>query len=176
MNVNLRTDHGVNIFGVFESRHFAKFFTARRHSLQKRWATFTVLMYPTAFPMIQVEPSDLVRHFQGKSQSGHQPYKRRSSHCKVVSISTRNRLEEVQASRIPWHNRILEPTEDGIESHRKQEAARKTACLTPLAMRNCPLVIPTDSTCVVLSQKILHRKREMNSGDAAFLSTWNIQE
>ena len=39
---------------------------------------------------------------------------------------TRNRLEEVWRSRVPWDDRVLEPTKSGIKRHCKQEAARKT--------------------------------------------------
>ena len=49
------------------------------------------------------------------------------SHCEVVSTCTRNRLEEVKASRVPWDDRVLEPTEDRVERHSKWEAARRTA-------------------------------------------------
>ena len=30
-------------------------------------------------------------------------------------------------NRVPWNDRVLEPTKDGVESHRKQEAARWAA-------------------------------------------------
>ena len=62
--------------------------------------------------MIQVEPSDLVHHL-----------KRQESERSSTAGTTKQPLQ----SRHPWNDRILEPTEDGIESHRKQEAARKTA-------------------------------------------------
>ena len=47
--------------------------------------------------------------------------------------------------------RVLEPTKDRVEGHRKQETTRWTASFDPLAMRNCPRVIPANSARVVLS-------------------------
>ena len=38
----------------------------------------------------------------------------------------RNRLEEVWCARVLWDDRVLEPTENWIEWHGKQEATRKT--------------------------------------------------
>ena len=34
----------------------------RRHPVQKRLETFTAALYPTAFPMMQIEPSDLIHY------------------------------------------------------------------------------------------------------------------
>ena len=77
--------------------------------------------------MIQVKPNSLVHHFGGKRHGGHQPSKGRNIHCKVISMNTRNRLEEVWRGRVPWDDRVLEPTKGGIKRHCKQEASRKTA-------------------------------------------------
>ena len=38
-----------------------------------------------------------------------------------------HRLQKVQANRIPWNDRVLKPSKDRVEGHRKQEAARRTA-------------------------------------------------
>ena len=37
------------------------------------------------------------------------------------------RLQEVQVARVPWNNRLLEPSEDRVECHCKKKAARRTA-------------------------------------------------
>ena len=70
-----RSNHGTNVLGISDYLHFTEFLTIRRHPIQKRLATFTAILYPTAIPMIQVEPIDLGYHLKGKSQSGHQPWK-----------------------------------------------------------------------------------------------------
>ena len=87
-------------------------------------ATFTAILYPTAFPMIQVESSSLAHHFEGRRKSGHESSKGRSSHCKAISTSARSRLKKIWVS---WDDRVLEPTENGIKRHCKEEAARRTA-------------------------------------------------
>ena len=53
--------------------------------------------------------------------------KRRSSHCKVINISARNGLEEVWDAQVVRDDCVLEPTENWIENHDRQEAACKTA-------------------------------------------------
>ena len=70
---------------------FEKFFTVRRRPFESRLATFTAILYPTAFPMIQVEPNNLVHHLGCGRKRGHQQTDRRCSHCKVISTSARNR-------------------------------------------------------------------------------------
>ena len=42
-----------------------------------------------------ISVSDLVHRLEGKRQSGHQQTKGRSNHSRVISINTRNLLEEV---------------------------------------------------------------------------------
>ena len=77
--------------------------------------------------MIQVEPGHTVHHFEGRRQGGHQFSEGRNSHCKVISIRARNRLERAWGGRVPWDDGVLEPTKDGIERHCKQEAACRAA-------------------------------------------------
>ena len=38
-----------------------------------------------------------------------------------------NPLKKIQASRVPWNDRVLEPSKDRVEGHRKQETAQRTA-------------------------------------------------
>ena len=66
VNMALRSDHGANILGIFDYLHLTKLLTIRRHPVQIGLATFTAVLHPTAFPMIQVEPSGLVHHFEGR--------------------------------------------------------------------------------------------------------------
>ena len=107
--VNMASDHGANVLGVFGYLHFTKFHTVRRHPVLRRLPTFTSVLHPTALPMLQVEPNGS-SPLNGRSHSDHRSSERRGSHCKVSIISTRNRLEEVY--RVLWDDRVLEPTED----------------------------------------------------------------
>ena len=61
------------------------------------------------------------------------------------------RLWKIPAFKIPWNNRNLKPSKDRVESHRKQEAVHWTSLSDSLAMRNCPRVVPANSTCVVIA-------------------------
>ena len=149
-------------------------FAIRRHPIQWRLAIFSTMLHPTAFPMIQVKPNSLFHHFGGKRQGGHQPSKGRYSNCKIISVNTRNKLEEVWRSKVPWNDRVLEPTKSGIKRHCKQEAARKTA------LSHAPghevlqsfLHIPR----VQYYRTESFAKKRPNSGNSALPTTWKIQE
>ena len=101
--------------------------------------------------MVHIEPSRLVHHFEGRCQSGNQSLERWSSHSEVVSTRARNRLEEVKTSRVPWNDRVLSQRKIGSKTIAKKKPLAGQHCLTLLAMRNCPRVVPANSTCVVLS-------------------------
>ena len=89
-------------------------------NLIRDWQSFTTILHPTAFPMIQVEPSRLVHHFEGRRKRGHQQRRKdEAATAEVISISARNRLEKVWGGRVSWNDRVFEPTEDGIECHCK---------------------------------------------------------
>ena len=60
MEETFRPDHGADILGVLDHFHFAKFFTICRNPIQQFTATFAATLYPTAFPMIEVEPSHTI--------------------------------------------------------------------------------------------------------------------
>ena len=60
-------------------------------------------------------------------QCGHQVPKGRGSHSEVVSIRTLYRLLKTQASKVPWNDRMLKPSKDRVDCHRKQEPSRWTS-------------------------------------------------
>ena len=72
MEETLRSDHGADILGVLHYLHVATFLTICRHPIRQFNAAFTVILYPTAFPMIEVEPSHTIHNHRGRRQGGHQ--------------------------------------------------------------------------------------------------------
>ena len=51
----------------FGNLHLTKFFTMHRHPFKERLATFTAVLCPVAFPIVQIEPSDLI-HCLGRQE------------------------------------------------------------------------------------------------------------
>ena len=67
-----RSNHGTNLLGILDNLHFTKFFAVRRYIFQKKLETFTAVLHPTAFPMVQIEPSDLI-HCLGRQLTRTEP-------------------------------------------------------------------------------------------------------
>ena len=116
-----------NTLHVFQRQHtwriwlscFQETLTVRATESKRNLAIFTAVLHYNIS-----DDSSWAQHNADSAKQGHETSEWWGSHC---SISTRTRLEEIQASKVPWNDRVLEPTEDGVEAHRKQEAARKTA-------------------------------------------------
>ena len=51
----------------------------------------------------------------------------------------------------PWDDCFLEQRKMGSKAVANKKPLARQPCLTPLAMRNCPRVVPANSTYVVLS-------------------------
>ena len=151
MNVSIWANHGSNIFGVSDNLHFTEFFAILQDPCPQRITFFGAIMNPATFAVIQIEASNAIHGTKRQCQRSHKAPKRRGSHSKVVSVSTLGRLQEAQVVRVPWDDYLLEPFEDRFEGHCKKKTARWTALSYTLAIRNCPWVVPANSTCVVLS-------------------------
>ena len=54
--------------------------------------------------------------------------------------------------RVSWDDRVLEATEIGSNAIVNEKPLAGEPYLMPLAMENCHLVLPENSTCVVLLQ------------------------
>ena len=126
MNVTIRADHGSNVLGVSDHLHFTELLTIFRYPMQ-RFTSFTAILNPTAFSIVQVEASNMVHGTERRCQRGHQAPKGRGCHSEVVSVSTLGWLQEIQAVRVPWDDCFLEPSEDRVEGHCKEKTARWTA-------------------------------------------------
>ena len=67
-------------------------------------------MYPTALPMIEIDPSHPVYHLEGQRQGGHQRPEGRSSNNKIISVGTRRVLCKVWGGKISWDDRVVKPS------------------------------------------------------------------
>ena len=67
-----------------------------------------------------------------------QPSQRSSAHAHWAGC---------KKSRVPWNNYVLEPPEGGVEGHRKQEVAPRTALSHAPGHEELSSVIPANSTC-----------------------------
>ena len=133
---------------IFISRKSSQLVATQSH---KRLATCTAILYPIAFPMIQVEPSRLIHYFEGRRKSGHQPPKGEAATAK----------SSAQARGTGWRlsgaagflGMIVSSSQRKMGSNAtadmKPFAGQR--CLTPLAMRNCPPVLPANSLCCTLA-------------------------
>ena len=83
MEVALGSNHSATMFSVLDKFHFAKLLTVCRHLVQQRMTTVAAILYPTALPMIEIEPSHPVHHNKGWRQGDHQRPGGRSSYRKL---------------------------------------------------------------------------------------------
>ena len=146
MDVVLRSDHSANILGTLDDLHFAKLLTVCRHPTQQVTAIFTAILYPTTFPMIQVEPSNLVHHLERRRVGKHQCTEGRGSNRKTISIRKSGSVGSLGITELCSQRKM----ESNAVASKKPLAGQP--CLTPLAVGNCPLVFHANSTCVVLLQ------------------------
>ena len=102
MNVTIWANHDCNILGVSNNLHLTELIEILRNPCLQGIASFTTTMYPTAFSIIQVQPSNVVHGVERRCQRSHQALKRRGSHSEVVSVRTLSRLQGIHAIRVPW--------------------------------------------------------------------------
>ena len=134
MEVVLASNHGANVLGVLDNFHFG-ISSQCRHPVKQLVATVAGIPHPTALSMIEVEPSHLVTP-EGRGQ-------RRPS--KTESIGTWRGWKKVRMRSLRWGCSF---SWDDRVANKKPLAGQ--SCLTPLAMRTCPLVSLANSTSVVL--------------------------
>ena len=120
VNMALRTDHGVNILGVFDesviSRNSSQLVDTQPN---KSWQFSVPYCTQEHYPMIQVEPSHLVHHHK-KPETG------QSSKTRMTRLPPQNhqhrhseRVEESLGGRVSWDDRVVEPSKKRIKRHCK---------------------------------------------------------
>ena len=117
VEVALGSNHCANVFGVLDNFHFAKLLTVCRHPVQQLMTTVPSILHATALPMIEIEPSHLIHHHEGRRQGAHQRLEERSSNRKIISIGTRRWLKKVWSGRISCDDRVVEPSKDRVKRH-----------------------------------------------------------
>ena len=89
VKVALGSYHSANVLGILDNFHFPKnssqFVDTQSNS---SWADIATILYPTALPMVEVEPSNPVSYHKSL-ETGQQRSERRSHHCKIISVCTR---------------------------------------------------------------------------------------
>ena len=85
-------------------------------------------------------------------------------------IVQHSRLSRFRGIIVSWRHQKI-----GSKAIAKRTPLAGQSCRTPLAIRNCPLSAPANSTRVMLSYYILPRKRQRKSGNPVFSSAEKIQ-
>ena len=109
-----------------------------------------------------------------RCQPGHQVLKGRGCQSEVVSVSTLDWLQEIQAVRVPWDNCLLEPSQARVESHRKKKAARWTALSYSSGQKNLSTSRSCDFHVRSAVVVILRRKRQIKPGNSVLSSTKSV--
>ena len=175
MEVAFRSDHGADILGVPD-------LTVCRQPVQQLMAAVVPILHPTALPMVEVEPGNLVNYHKSWRQRSHHQSEGRSCHCKVISVCARGRLEEVACGKVVWNDRVLEspkmlgrtPLHVGGKSHCKYETTRRTAL--PDAPGHASGFPCKFTLCHGVAVDHMRRNCRTNTGNSAFSRTWKIQE
>ena len=176
MKVSIWANHSANIFGVSNNLHLTELIAILKNPCLQGTASFSAILNPTAFAIIQNEASNGIHRTECRCQCSHQPPERGGSHSEVVSVSTLGWLQEFQVVGVLWDNGFLEPSEDRVKSHCKKETTRRTTLSSSSGHKELSSFCSRKfHVCDAVSVNI-SQKRQRKAGNPVFSSTEKIQE
>ena len=71
MNVSIWANHGSNIFGLSDNLHLSELFAILRDPLPQKFTSFSAILNPTSFAIVQIEASNVVHRSKRWCQRSH---------------------------------------------------------------------------------------------------------